>query len=336
MRFAPPLIAGLLVLSGCAATPAPPVPPSPSPSATGERQAVPACPEGTTRVSAASGLQKALDAAEPGDVIALADGRYEGAFEISASGTEDAPIWLCGSGSAVLDGGDPRHGTVLQLTGAAHWNLIGFAVENGQKGIMADGITASVLGGLRVQHIGDEAIHLRSGSSGNLVVGSTISDTGLRKPKFGEGIYVGSAESNWCEISDCDPDTSDGNRLIGNTISGTTAEAIDIKEGTTGGLVQGNEFDGSAMTGDADSWVDVKGNDWTIQDNTGRTSPGDGFQTHEIVDGWGTGNQFTGNRARVDGPGFGFSLTPQLGNVVACDNEVSGAEQGDANVDCEG
>src|SRR5699024_11419784 len=47
----------------------------------------------------------------------------------------------------------------------------------------------------------------------------------------------------------------------------------------------------------ADSWVDVKGNDWLIEGNTGTASPVDGFQTHEILDGWGTGNVFRGNTA---------------------------------------
>jgi hypothetical protein len=55
-----------------------------------------------------------------------------------------------------------------------------------------------------------------------------------------------------------------------------------------------------------------------------------------VVDGWGTGNVFRGNTAKVDGPGFGFALTPARANRVACDNTSSGAGEGLSNVTCSG
>src|SRR6185503_17318769 len=101
----------------------------------------------------------------------------------------------------------------------------------------------------------------------------------------------------------------------------------DIKEGTTGGKIIGNVFDGSAQSGHFNnSWVDVKGNGYLIQGNTGRKTLEDGFQTHEVVKGWGTGNTFTGNTAQLDGgKGVGIKLTSQ-GNKVSCDNKVTGGE----------
>jgi hypothetical protein len=75
-----------------------------------------------------------------------------------------------------------------------------------------------------------------------------VRETGRRKPKFGEGIYVGTARSNWCHISACRPDRSDRNVVEGNDIAGTTAESVDVKEGTSDGVVRGNRFDGSSMT----------------------------------------------------------------------------------------
>ena len=100
--------------------------------------------------------------------------------------------------------------------------------------------------------------------------------------------------------------------------------------------MRGNTFDGSRIVG-ADSWVDVKGNDWVIEGNVGTNSPLDGFQTHEIgKGGWGTRNVFRDNTANVNGPGFGFSLTPVRDNVVACDNQVSSAGEGFSNVTCSG
>jgi hypothetical protein len=85
-----------------------------------------------------------------------------------------------------------------------------------------------VIQGLTVQNIGDEGIHLRSFSSDNLVVGNTVRDTGKRREKFGEGIYIGSATSNWEKYSQGRPDRSDRNVVRGNSISATTAESVDI------------------------------------------------------------------------------------------------------------
>jgi parallel beta-helix repeat protein len=293
------------------------------------------CPEPTITVTTSSALQSALDDAAPGAVIALAPGTYPGSFTASAAGTAEAPIRLCGPADAVLDGGRIDDGYTLHLDGASYWELSGFSIRNGQKGLMADSVTNTLISGLTVSGTGDEAIHLRAFSTDNTVSGNTVSDTGKRKPKFGEGIYVGTAESNWCDITACEPDRSDRNVISGNTITGTTAESIDIKEGTSGGTVEDNVFDGSALEeDDADSWVDVKGNDWLIQNNTGTDSPADGFQTHEILDGWGTRNVFRANTASVNGPGFGYSITPELDNVVECSNTASGAGEGTTNLEC--
>lgn len=290
------------------------------------------CPAATVEVADADALAAALDAAAPGDVIGIAPGTYRGKFVATADAGSD-PIWLCGSREVVLDGGGIKQGYALHLDGAAGWRLVGFTVRNAQKGVMADHATGNVIQGLLVEDIGDEAIHLRAFSTDNVVRGNEVRDTGQRREKFGEGIYVGSAESNWCRHTDCDPDRSDRNEIVGNLVYGTTAEGLDVKEGTADGIARDNVFGGDALSG-ADSWVDAKGNDWVFERNTGIGSPQDGFQMHEILDGWGTGNVFVANVARVDGPGHGFAATNTEGNVVRCDNEVTGAGSGFADVDC--
>lgn len=305
-----------------------------APSATGAAGRV-ACPTATVTVGDATALAAALSRAKPGDSIKLKDGVYEGRFAVTAPGTAAKPVHLCGGPGAVLDGGGTGHGYALHLDGADHWRLTGFTVRNAQKGVMLDRTRHAVLTGLTVEHLGDEAIHLRAFSSDNVVQDSTVRDTGRRRAKFGEGVYIGSAESNWCDVTACEPDRSDRNVIRGNRISAVTAEPVDVKEGTTGGTVEGNTFDGTAMTGSyADSWVDVKGNGWLIRGNTGRHSRGDGFQTHRVADGWGDRNVFTANTADVDGPGWGFHLAPVAANVVACDNTVTGAAKGLANTAC--
>ena len=291
------------------------------------------CPAATVTVSSADDLTRALSAARPGDSIALADGTYAGKFVASTSGTRSAPIFLCGGPGAVLDAGGTKSGYGFHLDGASWWRLVGFTVQNAQKGVIADRSSHSVIQGLTVRDIGDEGIHLRSFSSDNLVVGNTVRDTGKRREKFGEGIYIGSATSNWEKYSGGGPDRSDRNVVRGNSISGTTAESVDIKEGTSSGVLVGNVFDGSALTEEGgDSWVDVKGNSWLIQGNRGAHSEVDGFQTHNVEDGWGTGNVFRGNTASGVGD-YGIALKPVLGNKIACDNKASGGK-GLSNVDC--
>ncbi|WP_166133280.1 right-handed parallel beta-helix repeat-containing protein [Nocardioides ochotonae] len=291
------------------------------------------CPAPTTTVASAAQLEQALASAAPGDSIELADGTFAGNFTTTVSGTEDAPIFLCGTSAAVIDGGDIEGDYALHLDGARHWRLVGFTVSGGQKGIVADGTEWSVFQGLTVSGTGDEAIHLRTHSTDNVVRGSTISDTGLRRDKYGEGVYVGSAVSNWCTYTGCEADRSDRNVVIANTFTDVTAEAIDVKEGTTGGAILDNTFDGSAVTG-ADSWVDVKGNNYLVRGNTGTSAPEDGYQTHQILDGWGDFNVFAANHAEVRGPGAAISSWPPGSNVVRCDNTFVAADEGLSNISC--
>ncbi|MGL4746071.1 MAG: hypothetical protein ACRCXL_17015 [Dermatophilaceae bacterium] len=296
------------------------------------------CPSPTATVSTAEELTTALDAAGPGTVIRLEDGEYVGKFSTTASGSAAKPAWLCGGPGAMVTFDRSDTGFVMHLDGASHWRLVGFSVAGGQKGVMVDGSTGSVIQGLAVSGSGYEAIHLRKNSSDNLVVGNTVMSAGLVKPEYGEGIYVGSSESNWCDLTDCEPDRSDRNIVAENTVSGTTAETVDIKEGTTGGLLIGNTLDGSDVTA-VDSAVDVKGNDWVVKNNKVTPAPLlDGIQTNLLENGWGRGNLFSGNvitdvevRREVTGR-FELRSTPtdrfgirlrSTGNTVTCDNRVS-------------
>jgi hypothetical protein len=293
------------------------------------------CPPATVRVSNAGALETALSRAAPGASVWMENGVYPGRFTATASGTAAKPIFLCGGAGAVIDAGGISGGYGFHLNGASYWRLVGLTIRNGQKGVVADRVQRAVIQDLTVEQIGDEGIHLRAFSSDNIVQGNTVRKTGLRRDEFGEGIYIGSAKSNWCEYSGCKADRSDRNIIRRNIISGTTAESVDVKEGTTGGALVGNTFDGSQLTAaGADSWVDVKGNGWLIEGNVGRNSREDGFQTHRIVTGWGANNLFKANNAAVNGPGWGFHFTPVDGNRVTCDNKVTGAAKGFANVAC--
>ena len=291
---------------------------------------------GAVTVSSADALSSALASSRPGAVIVLAAGVYQGDFVASRSGTASAPITLCGPRNAILQGDSTDKGYTFHLDHASWWRLEGFTVEGGQKGIVTDGADHDLLDGLYVHDTGEEAIHLRSFSSDNIVSRNVVRNTGMLKQFYGEGIYVGSAHANWCTYSGCQPDRSDGNVLSDNNISDTTAENIDIKEGTSSGKITGNQFNGTGMVESAATgWINVKGNDWTIQGNTGTDSVQNGYQVHQVYPGWGIGNVFTGNRAQVNGPGYGIYVqSKRLQTVVACNNVVTTAGSGFSTVAC--
>lgn len=281
------------------------------------------------QVSTGRALSSALAAAQPGDRVELAAGTYAGRFALLRSGTPTQRVRVCGPAEAVLDGGSPLGGYGLRVV-AHHVDLVGFTVTGSLKGIMVDRSTHVVLQGLTVSYTGHEGIHLRSGSSDNVVRDSAVHHTGLVRADFGEGVYVGSAYNNWCAVSACAPDRSDRNQVLRSRFWANGSEAVDIKEGTTGTVVSGSAFDGAGSS--ALSWVNAKGNDARVVGNRGTTSRRDGFLTEVGAPGWGVRNAFASNVADVRGPGYGVRV--RAGNPVPCSNRVTRAAKGYSNVAC--
>lgn len=354
--------------------------PTPTPTKTGTGSPPPppaGCGAPDVVAFDARSLADALAAARPGETIGLADGVYlgdtvrdrtgqePGRFVAKVSGTESAPITLCGSRQAVLDGGGPGGGYGLHLVGVQYWRLEGFTVSGASKGIVLDESDHVLIARVAVTNIGMEGVHFRTFSSDNVLRHSDITYTGVSTPGYGEGVYLGSANSNWGTYTGGLPDRSDHNRVVGNYIAHTGAENIDVKEGTTGGVIKNNVLNGNGMSGQnsADSWIDVKGNGYVIAGNRGlhtsRTlnparykdcdAPRDprypdaddapfcnGFEVHTAISGWGRDNVFTGNvldvDANTDNQVVGIWLQNTavgVGNVIRCDNVVRGATVGD-------
>ena len=216
----------------------------------------------------------------------------------------------------------------MHVTGS-HWRITGISVTRSGKGIVLDGSTHTIIRGVDVGTIGAEAVHFRQNSSDGAIVDSVIHDTGLSKPSYGEGVYVGSAKSNWASImgSKTLPDRSDRVVISNNRISNTSAEGIDIKEGTTGGSVVGNVFTRAGYSGEnfADSWVDIKGNGYVVQGNSGSGTKADAFQVHSVLTGWGNGNTFSSNIVTGGVPGYAVWVhSKSSGTVVACGSTAAG------------
>jgi hypothetical protein len=291
---------------------------------------------GSVQVSTSAQLAAALDAATPGTTIHLADGVYTASRQITINKpcTPAKPCTLIGGRGAVLDGGGAKGHYGLYVQNANYWTIQGVRVTNGSKGIVADNSQHITINDVEVDYIGDEGIHLRAFTSDSVVENSYVHDTGLTSPQYGEGVYVGSSASNWATYSRGLPDACDRDQILNNTIARTSAENIDIKEGTVGGLVSGNRLDATSISGEnsADSWVDVKGNNWVISHNIGANPTNnpdfrDGFQTHILVSGDGVGNTFSANVSSLGkAAGYAFRIqTPKkTNNIVKCDNTVTG------------
>ncbi|MEV5980261.1 sheath polysaccharide-degrading enzyme [Streptomyces sp. NPDC052114] len=291
----------------------------------GTAVAATAAPARTIEVTTATELKAALTDASPGDTIHLADGTYSGNFKTSVAASAGSRITLTGSSKAVLTAGG---GYGLHLNGAAYWTVKGITVTGGQKGIMIDSARGVVVDTVTVHGLDMEGVHFRKSSSDGVIKNSRIYDTGNDDRGMGEGVYVGSANT----LSD----KSDNVTITGNTIGPDVGgEAVDLKEGTTGGRVSGNTFDGKGLTGNNydDSWIDVKGNDYVIENNTGKNTTNNGYETHTQQSGWGCGTVFRGNRSTLTGATgdkqLAINVTNQSGGcrtTVYASNTVTGGK----------
>lgn len=294
------------------------------------------CPKATTTVSNMKSLQKAVKKAGPGSVIRLEPGTYSGYLEVTKSGSSDRPLWICGPRDAVLTRSDPSEGFAVHIEGAKHVVLSGMTITEATQAVTISSSANITVSDLMITKTGQEAIKLRYDTTDSYVIGNVIRDTGLVKPEYGEGIYVGTSPARWCEYTDCEPDRSDRNSILDNSVAGTTADPIEAKQGTANGRIENNEIDGASLT-DVTSLIYVKGNNWLVRGNTGWNSPGDAFIGNFDYDpnpGWGKNNVFVANTADVPAEEYGVAVREGYGNLVACSNEVTNDDAIATNTEC--
>jgi parallel beta-helix repeat protein len=239
----------------------------------------------TINVSTAQQLDAAISNALAGDEIILAPGTYNVTRDTSGistkwdqreaqlrarnrSGTAQNPIVLRSA-----DSENPAHilnertatGITLHIWGGDYWIIQDLIVEGGQKGILLDDSNHSIIRGNFVHGVGMEAVHLRDGSSHCIIINNRITNTGLVNAGFGEGVYIGSANTTTAYNWNCDHNVI-SNNLIGPGIS---ADPVDIKEGSTGTIVEYNIMRGAGITGanSATSHIMNRGDDTVIRFN---------------------------------------------------------------------
>ncbi|MCB9591181.1 MAG: hypothetical protein H6719_00495 [Sandaracinaceae bacterium] len=107
--------------------------------------------DGTTRATAFASLEVALAAARPGDIVAIAEGRYEGAFDVPAGVT----LWGASVASTVITSDTPSEDTGVILVGAADVTVRNLRIADAAR----PGITVS--GRAALQDVVVERTHHR-------------------------------------------------------------------------------------------------------------------------------------------------------------------------------
>ncbi|WP_124980952.1 carbohydrate-binding domain-containing protein [Nonlabens xiamenensis] len=233
-----------------------------------------------------STVQCILDAmrnAAPGDEIVIASGIYTATsktdlpdndgkasrFYSNQNGTASQPIILRGASSTnrpVLKGPNNIYdGYIMRILGN-HWIIKDLELEEGSKGLVLDRANNCHIENVSVHDIGEEGIHLRDGSSNNLVTGCQVYNTGIKKPGIGEGLYVGSDKGQHDMYDrDCDNNTLEF-CVVGPNV---TAEGVDVKEGTNNTIIRNCTFSADGISGanSADAFIDLKGANAFVYNN---------------------------------------------------------------------
>lgn len=296
------------------------------------------CPSPSREVSTKAALDDAIAKAQPGDVIKLRSGQYGANLIVSVNGTASKPIWICADEGVIFDGRDTSAGTGIQVIDASYAFLVGPTVTRVKKGITVENSRNVTVSNATVSVIGEEAVHVKARSRDVSIVNNLIQDTGKINAQYGEGVYIGSDPTNWCNVTACSPDLTERTLVAGNRIQRTTAEPIEAKPGSTQGWIQDNELDGDLVdTRYAFSLVSVAGNDYLVRRNSGSGVPKDAYKSIVVknVEGWGLRNTFSANDADLSGAS-GYAVWVQSGSsaLVGCDNTFSGGA-GRSNARCQ-
>jgi Right handed beta helix region len=292
------------------------------------------CPTTGTVVSNITQLRAAVSAAKPGSVIRLASGVYRGGVSVARSGTSTAPIWICGPRTAVLDNSNVASANGFFVNNVSNVVISGMTIQNFRKGVVLSTASRITVSDVLIRNIGEEAVKVRYGTTDSTIVKNTIQNTGRVNAQYGEGVYIGSSPKDWCAVYNCNTDRSDRNSVIANTISGTTADPIEAKPGTAGGVIRNNTVDGARVVA-ADTLIAVKGNDYLVLDNVG-TSQLDtrGLYAMETeVPGYGYGNVFARNTVSVPVGATAVFVGPE--NLVDCNNAAPVVGSVLTNRDCQ-
>ncbi|SHI86538.1 cellulase family glycosylhydrolase [Aquimarina spongiae] len=249
-------------------------------------------PSGTIECNSVDCIIAAMKNAQPGDEILVAPGTYTATdkfnfgnkatrFGSDKNGTASKPITLRAknpSNPPILKGVSGIYDGYVMFILGDYWILKDLILEEGSKGIVFDNANHGVIENVVVRELGEEGIHLRDGSSNNLVKGCQVYNIGIKKPGIGEGLYVGSDKGQHESASQAGNifDNKYNPRCDNNTIEdciigpNVTAEGADIKEGTKNTIIRNCTFSAQGISGEnsADAFIDLKGAYGFVYNNT--------------------------------------------------------------------
>lgn len=289
-------------------------------------------------------IQKAVDLARPGDLIKLSGGIYQQDIFTKRDGRPNATITITGPKEAVVGGGG---GLRIIEVRHSYISLKGFTVDGkfGTGTSASDfrdkliyilgrepkkGVQGVKIAGMRIQNAGGECIRLRYFAQNNEISDNTIQNCGVYDFRFnnggknGEGIYIGTAPEQLDDgknLTD-DPDQSNNNLIHDNIINTNGNECVDIKEGSSGNIIENN-----SCTGQQDpqsGGLDSRGNGNIFRSNNIFDNKGAGIRLGGDRKGDGTDNDVYGNIIRSNSSGgIKFEKIPQrkiCGNVMSENN----------------
>ena len=329
------------MIAGMAPTPAPIAAPAPAPAPDASSGCGAYAHNRLVNVSTTSQLSAALSNAQPGDLILLADGTYQGNWNISRSGTADARIVLCGSRRAVLQRGSLTSGNGIYVSGS-YWTFAGFRVTFAQVGIRTAGASYDIIDGVEIDGTGQAGIHMNKFSHHNTVRNSHVHDTGKSIAEYGEGVYIGTYAGQWGSITGGAPDRSDANVITGNRFGPNIgSNHVDVKAGATGTRIENNVIDGAGTDPSQSNWNSAilnNGNDTHIVNNRVSGVREYGAEVWTDVSGWALGTVFSGNTFDLSSSSKSVAIqvystsTLRSSTTVGCNNSVVGATL--ANISC--
>jgi hypothetical protein len=275
-------------------------------------------------------IQQGVDAAAPGDTVAVGSGTYRGLVRSVRSGTPEEPITLRGD-RAVITG--PRDARLVELT---HDDLVveGFEITGGNKLVWLVGTQRVRLLHNWLHDAGGECVRLRYRADGNEIAGNRIEGCGrvgfdlAADTKNGEGVYLGTAPEQLDRNQTDEPDTSRGNRIHDNVMD-VPAECVDVKEDARDNVIERNTCTGGRDPEGAG--FSSRGIRTVIRDNESHGHAGSGIRLGGDEDDDGVDSVVQRNRVYDNGE-FGIEVNAEP-QASVCGNVGSNNRDGATNTD---
>ena len=179
-------------------------------------------------------IQAAVNAAEAGDTIVVADGMY-GPVTLD----KGVALVALGDGATILGAGINQGAAVKVADGVEDVSITGFTIAVGAGDLAAVYLVSSntniALSDNTITGGAAHAVLTGGKSNGVTLTGNTISGDGPLPVVYALGVASLGAENASSNVS-----------LIDNTITGNPGAGLLVGLESTGGIVQGNSFEGSA------------------------------------------------------------------------------------------